>query len=174
MCASALASGLGVPILLVIVSAVVAVVTWIVRSSIEDIREAERSLADERRAIYERVLEPYLITLLAMGHGDEAEAQAQQAQTALFASPEYRRAVFDLTLFASDPVIRAVGDITNNDWRAGGPENPLVLWARLLRAIRKSVGNKGTRLTLLELLRPSINDADNPSDSMRQLLTDKN
>ena len=75
-------------------------------------------------------------------------------------TPEYRRAVFDLTLFASDDVVRVFGDITNNQSNPNGEQHPLVLWARLLLAIRKSVGNKGTNLSLVEMLRPTINDLD--------------
>ena len=79
--------------------------------------------------------------------------------TLAFESPEYRRAVFDLTLVASDEVVRAFGDMTNNACHAQ-PENPMILWARLLRAIRKSVGNKSTQLTLVDMLRTGINDID--------------
>ena len=47
----------------------------------------------------------------------------------------------------------------------------MVLWARLLLAIRKSVGNKGTRLKLVDMLRANINDID-ASPELLALLKD--
>ena len=64
-----------------------------------------------------------------------------------------------MTLFASDDVVRAFGDIMNMGSSAD-PQHAMVLWARLLLAIRKSVGNKGTPLKPADMLRPTINDVD--------------
>jgi hypothetical protein len=139
-----------------------------IRSTIEDFREAERELTDQRRTLYKQVLHPFLVSLTA--EDSQAEA-AQQAMQEAFTSPEYRRAVQDLALFASDEVVRAFGDMSNNQCHAE-PDHPMVLWARLLRAIRKSVGNKRTQLTLVEMMRPSIKDVDDPSQPLLQLLKD--
>jgi hypothetical protein len=154
-------TGLGVPALL----AVGAGFTWVIRSTIEDLRQAERELADRRSAVYEQVLAPFLLPLIAKD--SEAEA-ASAAQDLAFSSPEYRRSVFDLTFFASDDVVRAFGDMTNNGSQPL-PENAMVLWARLLLAIRKSLGNKGTRLKLVDMLRPSINDIDQSTELLAAL-----
>jgi hypothetical protein len=137
---------------------------WAVRSTIEDYREAERQLTAERRELYEQVLEPFLIPLVTAD--DEADA-ATALQEAAFASPEYRRAVFQMTLFASDEVVRAFGDITNSGTNPSA--NPMVLWARLLLAIRKSVGNKGSQLKLVDMLRPTINDLDSNPEFLKTL-----
>ena len=163
MLATSLTHGLAIPLLL----AAGAAGSWLIRSTIEDLRQAERDLADQRRAIYDQVLTPFLMPLIAKE--DEAEA-AQEAMNLAFTSPEYRRAVFDLTLVASDEVVQAFGDMTNNACH-DVPENPMVLWARLLLAIRKSVGNKGTRLKLVDMLRANINDID-ASPELLALLKD--
>jgi hypothetical protein len=153
-------TALGIPGLL----ALGGFVAWAIRSTIEDYRDAERELTAERRALYERVLEPFLAPLIT-ADGQEDAVSAMQDE--IFASPEYKRAVFEMTLFASDAVVRAFGDITNS---ANDPaSNPLVLWARLLLAIRKSVGNKGSQLTLADMLRATIKDLDASPELLRAL-----
>jgi hypothetical protein len=149
--ASGLLTALGVPALL----ACGGLVVWVVRSTIEDYRDAERQLTDQRRELYRTVLEPFIQHFLVSD--DDAETAAK-LQEELFASPEYKRALFELTLYASDDVVKAFGDVSNIGTDPNS--NAMVLWARLLFAIRKSVGNKGTRLTPSDLLRTTINDVD--------------
>jgi hypothetical protein len=151
--ASAWLTGLGVPALL----AIGAFLAWAVRSTIEDYRAAERELTGARQALYWTILEPYL---LALGTADETEPPDVEA---VMSRPEYRRAIFELTLYASDDVVRVFGDITNSANQPDDPQRAMVLWARLLLAIRKSVGNKGTSLGLVDVLRPTINDLDTPA-----------
>jgi hypothetical protein len=153
-------TAVGIPTLL----ALGGFLAWAIRTTIEDYREAERQLTAERRGLYERVLEPFLLPLITSG--DEAEAVAAM-QNETFDSPEYRRAVFEVTLYASDDVVRALGDITNSE--NDPSSNPLVLWARLLRAIRKSVGNKGSQLSLADMLRPMISDLDASPEILKAL-----
>ena len=50
-------TALGIPGLL----ALGGFMAWAIRSTIEDYREAERQLTAERRALYQRVLEPFLM-----------------------------------------------------------------------------------------------------------------
>jgi hypothetical protein len=142
--ASSLLTALAIPGLL----ALGGFIAWAIRSTIEDYREAERQLTAERRAIYQQVLEPFLLPLLT----DDAPADSVE-QEKVFASAEYKRAVFEMTLFASDEVVRVFGDMTNRS--EDSSVHPLVLWARLLLAIRKSVGNKGSQLSLVDMLRPN-------------------
>jgi hypothetical protein len=111
------------------------------------------------------VLEPFLLSFLT-SDDDEAEA-VSHAQSEVFASPVCRRAVFELTLYASDDVVRTFGDMTNS--QTDPSSNPMVLWSRLLLAIRKSVGNKGTQLSLVDMLRPMINDLDASPELLKAL-----
>jgi hypothetical protein len=92
----------------------------------------------------------------------------EAATKRIFASPEYKRAVFELTLYASDDVVRAFGDMTNNQGLPT-PAHPLVLWSHALLAVRKSVWSKGTQLTPSEILRTTINDVDTSPDLVRLL-----
>ena len=123
-----------------------------------------RARTAERRALYERVLEPFLLPLIA-SDGEEEAVSAMQDKT--FNSREYRRAVFEVTLYASDDVGRALGDMTNAAYDPSS--NALVLWARLIRAVRKSVGNKGTQLRLADMLRPMIKDLDATPELLKVL-----
>lgn len=157
---STLITGIAVPVLL----ALGAALAWAVRSTIEDYREAERQLADERRTLYEAVLEPFVLPFIAAD--DEATVEAETNR--IFASPEYKRAVFELTLYASDDVVRAFGDMTNNQSLLV-PVHSLVLWSRALLAVRKSLGNKGTQLKPSDILRTTINDIDVSPDLVRVL-----
>src|SRR6266487_6479939 len=102
--ASSLLTALAIPVLL----AVGGFIAWAIRSTIEEYREAERQLTAERRAIYQQVLEPFLLPLLT----NDADADPAKHEE-VFASPEYKRAVFEMTLFASDDVVRVFGDMTN-------------------------------------------------------------
>jgi hypothetical protein len=156
--ASSLLTALAIPALL----AIGGFIAWAVRSTIEEYREAERQLTAERRAIYQQVLEPFLLPLLA----NDADADPAKHEE-VFASAEYKRAVFEMTLFASDEVVRVFGDMTNRPEDSSA--QPLVLWARLLLAIRKSVGNKGSQLSLVDMLRPMINDLDANPEILREL-----
>jgi hypothetical protein len=142
-------------------------IAWAIRSTIEDYRDAERQLTTERRTLYQQVLEPFLLPLIMAD--DQAEAVAAMQEEA-FASAEYKRAVFEMTLFASDAVVRAFGDITNSGNNpSSDPMVPMVLWARLLLAIRKSVGNKGSQLSLVDMLRPTIKDVDASPEFLKAL-----
>jgi hypothetical protein len=160
---SAWLTGLAIPALL----AIGAFAAWAIRSTIEDYRAAERELTAERRTLYQTILAPYL---LALQSTDEAEGASTEIDAAM-SEPEYRRAIFDLTLYASDDVVRVFGDITNSASQLDAdPQRSLVLWARLLLAIRKSVGNKGTQLGLVDVLRPTINDLDAATPDFLQRL----
>jgi hypothetical protein len=72
-------TALAIPVLL----ALGGFIAWAIRSTIEDYREAERQLTAERRALYQQVLEPFLLPLIT----DEAAAVSALQEEA-FASPK--------------------------------------------------------------------------------------
>lgn len=154
-------SAVGVPALL----AVGGLVAWGIRSTVEENRVAERSLTDERRELYERVLEPFMLVFTS---ADANSPATQAAQQEILMSAAYKRAVFELTLVASDEVVRAFGEVTN---AASNPaaKHPLAIWARLILSIRKSVGNKGTQLSKADILRPMITDLDGHPEILKAL-----
>ena len=77
------------------------IITWFLKSRVEELRATEQRLREERRKIYGQILDPY-IHLFADLKG-EGPTQAIREIT----SYEYRKTAFDLNLFGSDEVVRA-------------------------------------------------------------------
>ena len=137
------------------------IITWIVRSKIEESRDIRVKLNEERRKNYSEILAPY-IRILA-DFKDKGPSQAIND----IKSYEYRKTAFDLALFGSDSVVRAYNALLQYGYKDGANENVeqrgkmyLRLWGRLLLEIRKDVGNKDTELNEVDMLRWLIKDID--------------
>lgn len=123
--------------------------------------EAEMRLRDERRKTYMRVLDPYIEALSEMGRGGD-----YGAANARLASVEHRKAAFELKLVATDDVVAAFNDFARYilDVREGAaPDDSgklLRLWADLLLAVRKSVGDPDTGVTPRAMLLDWVTDID--------------
>jgi hypothetical protein len=81
-------------------------------------------------------------------------------------SYEYRKTAFDLNLFGSDEVVRAYNALMKHTYEAEAtgkqdPKEMMRLWGRLLLEIRRSLGNKKTKLNEFDMLRAMIKDIDN-------------
>jgi len=136
------------------------VITWLLKSRAEELRATEQRLLDERRKIYGQILDPYvhLFAGLKTGHG---QAQALKKVT----SYEYRKTAFELSLVGSDDVVRAYNDLMQHTYKSeqsgeGSVVEMMRLWGALLLAIRRSLGNKTTKLDRLDMLRGMITDID--------------
>lgn len=135
------------------------IVTWFIKSRVEELRATEQRLREERRKIYSQILDPY-IRLFADLKG-QGPAQAIKKIT----SYDYRRTSFDLNLFGSDEVIRAYNALMKHTYEAESTgkqdsKEMMRLWGSLLLEIRKSLGNKKTKLNELDMLRAMIKDID--------------
>jgi len=137
------------------------IITWIVRSKIEESRDIRVKLNEERRKNYSEILAPY-IRILA-DFKDKGPSQAIND----IKSYEYRKTAFDLALFGSDSVVRAYNALLQYGYKDEASENVeqrgkmyLRLWGRLLLEIRKDVGNKDTELNEVDMLRWLIKDID--------------
>ncbi len=139
----------------------VGVVVWYLTSRVESIRREKESLQDERRKIYSQVLEPY-IRIFA---GAKKPTETKKAISSI-TSFEYRRASFELTMIGSDDVVRALNEMMQFSYRMGdggssaSPEDLLRYWGGLLLAIRRDLGNKGTKLSEVDMFRSQIKDID--------------
>lgn len=143
------------PSLLVIVGGII---TWFLKSRVEELRATEEKLREERRKIYSQILDPY-IHLFADSTGQGP------AQIKRITSYEYRRTAFDLNLFGSDEVVRAYNALMKHTYEAeslGGQDarEMMRLWGSLLLEIRRSLGNKKTKLKEFDMLRAMIKDID--------------
>jgi len=146
------------PSLLIVVGGVI---TWLIKSKIEELRTAQRRLTAKRLKIYSGILEPYIQILHDIKSGKDGTGAAIRRILSL----EYRRTAFELCLMGSDEVVRAYNDLMQWSFKMGKSDDPdtkgfIRLFARFLLAIRKSVGNRGTRLEEIDMLRWMINDIE--------------
>ena len=144
---------IGPPLLMVIGG----IITWVIKSKIEELRELEEKLREERRNIYAQLLDPY-IRLFADLKGKGPEVAVKK-----ITSYDYRKTAFNLNLFGSDEVIRAFNNLMKHTYEAEAignqdPEEMMRLWGKLLLEIRKSLGNKKTKLNEFDMLRAMIKD----------------
>ncbi len=144
---------IGPPLLMVIGG----IITWVIKSKIEELRELEEKLREERRNIYAQLLDPY-IRLFADLKGKGPEVAVKK-----ITSYDYRKTAFDLNLFGSDEVIRAFNNLMKHTYEAEAtgkqdPQKMIRLWGKLLLEIRKSLGNKKTKLNEVDMLRAMIKD----------------
>ncbi|MDE2921349.1 MAG: hypothetical protein OXR83_00555 [Acidobacteriota bacterium] len=129
-------------------------------------KEEER-LHPDRIEVYNEALEPYIVLL--MSESEWAAAQdsrpeyggmsRDEAALASVFSLAHRRNSFKLMLIGGDEVVRAYNDLTlfhsrprdapmtEAEWEEG-----LRLFGRLVLAIRRSVGNEGTKLDAWDML----------------------
>lgn len=146
---------LGPPLLM----ALGGIITWVIKSKVEELHAVEEKLREDRRKIYSQILDPY-IRLFADLKG-KGPAQAIKQIT----SYEYRKTAFELNLFGSDEVVRAYNVLMKHTYEAEStgeqaPKEMMRLWGNLLLEIRKSLGNKKTKLNEWDMLRAMIKDID--------------
>ena len=79
---------------------------------------------------------------------------------------EYRRALFQLNIMGSDDVILAMNRLMQYFYASERDSTPpelveiLPLWATVLLTIRRDLGNEGTKLEKVDMLRGQIKDID--------------
>ncbi|MCK4430437.1 MAG: hypothetical protein KAW19_03950 [Candidatus Aminicenantes bacterium] len=135
------------------------VITWFIKSRIEELKATEKKLQEDRRKIYNQIVDPY-IRLFADIKG-QGRIQALKKIT----SVEYRKTAFELNFFGSDKAIYAYNALMQHGFEveAGRKEDPkkmLTLFGNFLLEIRKSLGNKKTKLDEFDMLRAMIKDID--------------
>ena len=134
-------------------------ITWLLKSRVEELRATEEKLREERRKIYGQILDPYVRLFTDL----KGQGPAQAIKT--IRSYDYRKTAFDLGLFGSDAVVRAYNALMKHVYNAEStgkqdPKEMMRLWGALLLKIRKSLGNKRTGLKETDMLRGMITDID--------------
>lgn len=136
-----------------------ALVVWFVQSRAEKLRKLEESLQDRRLKLYSEALDPFVRLFANIG-----DAKQQAKVLAQVASYEYRKTVFDFTMFGSDDVVRAYNAMFQHIYQAEtagqNPRELMRLWASVLLAIRKSGGNPDTKLDEWDMLTATVKDID--------------
>lgn len=135
------------------------IITWVVKSRIEELKAIEEKLRAERIKIYIDILEPIIRLFSEIKKPGGPETAIKQ-----LTSYEYRKTAFELSLFGSDEVVKAYSALMQQAFKYDTPkQNPyemIRLWGELLMSIRKSLGNKNTQLTADDMLKGMISDIE--------------
>jgi len=142
-------------ITIIIIGGISSWITLFLKSKIENLREMERRLNDKRWQIYIKVLEPYFI-LFSDIKGKGVDNAIEKINTS-----KYRQSTFELNIFGSDEVVRANNKMyqflyKNRD--LSKKNTVVILFGKLILEIRKSIGNKKTKLDEIEMLESMIKD----------------
>lgn len=137
------------------------IISLIIRSHLEERRAIEERLHGEHRRVYAEILEPYIELFANLSRGGGVNKGIEQK----IASKDYRKAIFELGLLGSDGVVRAYNDLMQYFFKlgSGGKQDmyeTMRLWGTLRLEIRKSLGNKRTKLSAFDMLRGEIKDID--------------
>lgn len=146
----------------------------------ERARKLEEELREDRIVVYNQILEPFVIVFtkdegFMSDKAYKGKNKGQVIQEKIL-SVSYRQAVFKMSLFAPDEVVRAYNDLmqfffANADNPAEATEGTTAemmhLFGGFLLAIRRSVGNETTGLDSLEMLEWLISDVRKLRSSLR-------
>ena len=162
------------PVLLAVFSAI----GWAIKRKVEAAQRAEErarrleeELREDRLKVYNQVLEPFII-IFTKDEGIAAEKAYKGKKKEILAqekilSVSYRQAVFKLSLFASDEVVRSYNEMMQFFYAQAEPPSSdlegatlklMDLFGGFLLAIRKSVGNETTKLDNLAMLEWFVSD----------------
>ncbi|MCK9460077.1 MAG: hypothetical protein M0R80_10600 [Proteobacteria bacterium] len=135
----------------------------------ERARKLEEELREDRLVVYNDILEPFIIIFtkdegFVHDKSFKGKTKEQVVQEKIL-SPLYRKAVFKLSLFASDDVVRSYNRFlqflySQSDGSATADKAAQMMnnFGGLLLAIRRSVGNELTKLDNLEMLEWLVTD----------------
>jgi hypothetical protein len=145
-------------------TAVVGAGAWAVRSSIEQRREYQRLLADNKRAHYFEFLDFLNRFIGPTGTPEPVSKNAtKEPRYDQVSLEEFRKWSLRLTLIGSDEVVRA-WNATRLQATSAQEGNPGVTalrgWGRLWLAMRKDCGHPDTQLKVSDVLGSFVNDID--------------
>lgn len=146
-----------IPSLLMIIGGII---TWFIKSRSDELRAVQDRLTSERRKIYSEILDPYIRLF------SDLEGKGKQVALKTITSYQYKKTAFELSLMGSDNVVSAYNEMMREIFTGNkSPESQnsprlLLLFARVLLEIRKSLGEKKTKLNDRDMLRSMINDID--------------
>lgn len=137
------------------------IINIIIKSRLDELHKVEERLGIERRKVYTDILAPYVKLFAGMARKDQKMNEIIKQIT----SDDYRKAIFELGLVGSDKVVYAYNDLMQHVFINDSPNTQdktevARLFGKLRLEIRKSLGNKNTKLTELDMLRSEITDID--------------
>jgi len=128
------------------------------KSRLDELRETKERLNTERRNVYAKLMDPYILLFAKIVRGEKTDEVIQQ-----ILSDDYRRSMFEFTLLGSDEVVKAYTDMMEHFYKVeeSGQQDTkktMDLWGNLRLQIRKDLGNKDTKLLGLDMLKSEIKD----------------
>lgn len=140
---------------------------FIISKFIEDIKESKQRIYEEKRKYYSELIRPFrdLLKNTKTKNGNNTLNNRQISDA--------MDTAFDNILYASDDVIAKYGRFRNNsinEEETGSKDlyKTLKLFAELLLAMRKDLGNKYTSLDEVHILRMFINMSETEEESYRK------
>lgn len=168
-------------IITVLSAIAVPIVVIIIGNNFTKKLELEKGLQDKRVPLYQDLLEP-LIVIFAPDQAFEKVKKYQGKSNSEIAldkiqTIEYNQKMFEMSLIAPDPVIRAFNNYYQYMYKHPGTKDiqtMMHLWGTILLEIRKSMGNSKTDLHPLEMLEWKLNDITSfKIDGKYKLITDE-
>ncbi|MGZ5445942.1 MAG: hypothetical protein ACXW5U_27055 [Thermoanaerobaculia bacterium] len=124
----------------------------------ESWKESRQRLHDKKRDVYAKLLAPMLQLHLQILKGDDDKPAHKVILEKM--TTQMVEATFDAVLYASDDVLKLWGRIRTGGLQNLEPGVVLVLYMRLLKSMRKDVGNTYTTLTEADILMLFVNFSD--------------
>ena len=144
---------------------------WLLKSTIDRKTDIENKLRDNRIEIYNEIIEPFVILLTPQAAWDADPKNRNKNKDQIFAqkylSQDYRKNAFKLALIANDDVVEAYNNLCQFTYameKIDLEKRTKMMIQRLggfLLEIRKSMGNKATRLDRWQVLEWFLKDIDN-------------
>lgn len=145
-------------------TAIIGAAAWAIRSSVEQRREYQRLLAEQKRKHYFEFLDFMSRFIDAPGNGESTHLNEMRNHSVSLS--EFRMWSLRLTLIGSDDVVKAWNHARLNDPSAEGSLGILKNWGRLWLAMRKDCGHPDTQLGVTDVLNSFVNDIEKSREKL--------
>lgn len=105
-------------------------ITWFLKDKSEKLKLQREKLIEEKRANYEKILEPIIRTFAGAKNKNELAKAIKQVQ-----SFDYKKTAFQLMLFGSDDVVNAYNDYFQYLYKDESNKNPVEMLTALGKVI---------------------------------------
>lgn len=137
---------------------------WLFKKAFESLQRSKEQFRENRLNVYLEVLDP----MLTMMHQVKRKGRSggKRGRGSGFSEDQFRRALVNVKLMATDEVVRALDDMITGFPSDGtrteeeSAEKLVQLFGGLLLAIRKDLGNPTTTMTELDMLRVIVTDVE--------------
>ncbi|GAI29873.1 unnamed protein product [marine sediment metagenome] len=135
------------------------ILSWLIKSRSEELKATEKRLLEERRKVYLEIVDPY-ISLFC-----DPTGKGKQEALRKITSYKYRKSAFELNFFGSDKVVFAYNSLLQYAYKVDQESELssrifLPIFGKFLLEIRKSLGNKKSKLSDVDMLRSMIKNID--------------